>query len=591
MVLAGPGSGKTSVIVERTAYLISQGKVPPSSILVVTFSRSAVREMKERFYERCRSEGVTFGTFHGVFYGILKQSYRLGPGNVISEKERYDLLREILLSCDAELSGEGDFLEEISREISIVRGNRIKLEHYYSTCCPDEVFRQIYREYRRLMKEKRKLDFDDMLVYCYELFRKRPDILEGWRKKFRYILIDEFQDINQLQYEIIRLLAAPRNNLFIVGDDDQSIYHFRGARPEIMLHFPEDYPQTGKVVLDVNYRCSREVLKASQKLIACNKKRFRKKIRTENAPGLPVESRSFENPREECLFLAGELKKELEQGHSPEETAVLIRTNQEAETVVRAFMEYQLPFRMEEKIPNLYNHWIAQDILAYLKLGEGDRSRKNFLQVMNRPNRYIRRDVLTDARVDFSRLLAAYEGKDWMQDRLQTMEVQLRIMKNMTPFAAINFVRKGIGYEDYLREYAEYRKMKPEDLLEILDQVQESARGMRSLADFEEYIRLFTEKLEEEGKKQKEHGEGIRISTLHRAKGLEYDQVYILNVNEGTIPYKKATLPEMLEEERRLLYVGMTRARKKLVLCHIRQQYEKKREPSRFLREAGILPE
>ena len=245
MVLAGPGSGKTSVIVERTSYMISEGKIPPSSVLVVTFSRAAAKEMKERFltFTEQQYTPVTFGTFHGVFYGILKHAYGFTAANILSEEEKSGILKELTLNYGGELAEEGDFTEEIAKEISVVKGNRISLEHYYSSCCPDEVFRQIYQGYRQICQEKRKLDFDDMLLYCYELFDKRKDILAAWQNKFQYILVDEFQDINQLQYDIVRMLALPRNNLFIVGDDDQSIYHFRGARPEIMLNFTRDYPE------------------------------------------------------------------------------------------------------------------------------------------------------------------------------------------------------------------------------------------------------------------------------------------------------------------------------------------------------------
>ena len=257
MVLAGPGSGKTSVIVERTAYMINEGKIPASSILVVTFSRAAATEMKERFLKfvnRDRSE-VTFGTFHGIFYGILNAAYNLNASNILSEEEKYSILREMTEKFGQEMEQEGDFLEEIAKEISVVKGNCISLEHYYASCCSDEVFREIYNGYKNALRTRRKLDFDDMILCCYELFSQRSDILKAWQKKFVYILVDEFQDINSLQYKILQMLAAPANNLFIVGDDDQSIYHFRGARPEIMLNFTRDYPGAETVLLDLNYRC------------------------------------------------------------------------------------------------------------------------------------------------------------------------------------------------------------------------------------------------------------------------------------------------------------------------------------------------
>ena len=589
MVLAGPGSGKTSVIVERTAYMTGEGKIPSSSVLVVTFSRAAAVEMKERFlkFTGQSSTRVTFGTFHGVFYGILKQAYNLTSANILSEEEKNGILRELALNFGGELASEGDFTEEIAKEISMVKGNRISLEHYYSSCCPDEVFRQIYGAYGNMLRERRKLDFDDMLLSCYELFDKRKDILRAWQQKFRYILVDEFQDINQLQYDIVRLLAEPENNLFIVGDDDQSIYHFRGARPEIMLNFTKDYPGAEKVVLDVNYRCSKRILDSAMKVIGRNKTRFQKELSTPNQEGKPVRLCEYANPREEYLSVTAELRKRLEQGENLENTAVLLRTNQEAEGLIAAFMERQIPFTMKEKLPNLFQHWICRNLLAYMRFAQGERSRKLFLEIMNRPNRYISRDAVVSGReISFERLRDFYKDKDWMCDRLTTMETHLRILKGLPPYAAINFIRKGMGYEEYLQEYALYRKIKPEELGEILDRLSESTKGMNTLKEWEEYIEDYTRKLEEQAGKQKK--EGVQILTLHGAKGLEFDRVYILNVNEGSIPYRKAVLAPAVEEERRLFYVGMTRARKFLTLCYVKKQYEKEREPSRFLKEAGL---
>ena len=590
MVLAGPGSGKTSVIVERTAYMISEGKIPPSSVLVVTFSRAAAKEMKERFltFTEQQYTPVTFGTFHGVFYGILKHAYGFTAANILSEEEKSGILKELTLNYGGELAEEGDFTEEIAKEISVVKGNRISLEHYYSSCCPDEVFRQIYQGYRQICQEKRKLDFDDMLLYCYELFDKRKDILAAWQNKFQYILVDEFQDINQLQYDIVRMLALPRNNLFIVGDDDQSIYHFRGARPEIMLNFTRDYPEAETVLLDVNYRCSSRILSSAMKVIGVNKKRFSKKLSTPNPQGDAILVREFQNPREEYMQVVSELRDRLEKEERLEDTAILLRTNQEAEGLVGALMERQVPFYMKEKLPNLFHHWICRNLLAYMHMAKGDRSRRNFLEIMNRPNRYISRDALPMTDISFEALKEYYKDKDWMCDRITTLETHLKILKGLSPYAAVNFIRKGMGYEEYLHEYAEYRKIKPEELSEILDRLTESTRGMDSLEQWENYIEEYSRKLEEQARKQEQQREGVLLSTLHGVKGLEFDKVYILNVNEGSMPYRKAVLEPAIEEERRLFYVGMTRARKQLTLCYVRQQYEKKREPSRFLKEAGV---
>ena len=591
MVLAGPGSGKTSVIVERTAYMINEGDISPANILVVTLSRAAAKEMKERFlsFTGQKYTPVTFGTFHGVFYGILKQAYGFTAANILSDEEKSGILKELALNYGGDLAEEGDFAEEVAKEISVVKGNKISLEHYYSSCCPDEVFRQIYQGYREACQSRRKLDFDDMILYCYELFTQRKDILAAWQKKFQYILVDEFQDINQLQYDIVRMLAQPQNNLFIVGDDDQSIYHFRGARPEIMLNFNRDYPEAETVTLNVNYRCSGQILASAMRVIGENKKRFSKKLSTPNQAGDAVMIREFQNPREEYLTVVSELRERLENGEKLEDTAILLRTNQEAEGLVGALMERQVPFNMKEKLPNLFHHWICRNLLAYMHFAAGEKNRKYFVEFMNRPNRYISRDALSlSPIVDFEELKEFYKDKDWMCDRITTLETHLRVLKGLAPYAAINFIRKGMGYEEYLHEYAEYRKIKPEELSEILDRLTESTRGMNSLEEWEAYIEDYTTKLEEQARRAEQEREGVLISTLHGVKGLEYDFVYILNVNEGSMPYRKAVLEPAIEEERRLFYVGMTRARKKLALCYVRQQYEKKREPSRFLKEAGV---
>ena len=288
------------------------------------------------------------------------------------------------------------------------------------------------------------------------------------------------------------------------------------------------------------------------------------------------------------MTAAGILKDRMEKGEYIEDTAFLFRTNQEAEGLVAALMEYGVPFTMKEKLPNLFRHWICKNMIAYLKMAQGDRSRSTFLEIMNRPNRYIAREALAEKNIDFKALAEFYKDKDWMCDRITTLETHLRVLKSLAPYAAINFIRKGMGYEEYLREYAEYRKIKPEELSEILDRLTEGTKGMNSLEEWESYIEEYTEKLEEQARKAEQEREGVLISTLHGVKGLEYEQVYILNVNEGSMPYRKAVLEPAIEEERRLFYVGMTRARKQLALCYVRQQYEKKREPSRFLKEAGV---
>ena len=289
MVLAGPGSGKTTVVTHRVQSLIEKHGVNPSSILVITFTRAAAREMKERFERlmegRPMRGQVSFGTFHSVFFRILKLAYQYDASDIIREDQKLRLIRELTAKEQLEPEDENELISSLISEISAVKGEQIDLEHYYAKSCSGDSFRRIYRGYEEQLQRAHKIDFDDMLVMCWDLFRKRPDILSAWQKKYEYILVDEFQDINRLQYQIVRMLAAPSDNLFIVGDDDQSIYRFRGAKPEIMLGFERDYPKAARVLLDVNYRSTREIVEASLRLIEHNEKRFKKSLKTAGSRG------------------------------------------------------------------------------------------------------------------------------------------------------------------------------------------------------------------------------------------------------------------------------------------------------------------
>lgn len=587
LTLAGPGSGKTAVITGRVYNLIRNCGVTPSSILVVTFTRAAAREMKERFLRLAgpKAAGVTFGTFHGVFYGILRQVYRIGGENILSEDRRRALIRELIQAYVRDIEDETDLMDSISREISTIKNGRIELKNYYSASCSRENFQKIYQGYQQTLKKKRLLDFDDIMLYCYELFLKRPDILSLWQKKFQYILIDEFQDINKLQYDIVRMLAKPEDNLFIVGDDDQSIYRFRGAMPEIMLNFRKDYPEARQVLLNVNYRCSRPILRQAMKVIGNNEQRFKKELTAAKQDGPPVHLRTFENLEEELSHLMEELSGAKEKGQDLSGTALLFRTNIGSRPAVEKLMEYNLPFQMRDSLPNLYEHFIARDIMAYFRIICGSRSRSDFLQVMNKPNRYISREALYETQVSFEALYSFYEEKEWMCDRIERLERDLHVMKDMLPFAAVNYIRFAVGYEEYLRSYAEYRHIRPEELYEILNEVQDTTRGFKSFADWFSHVEEYSQQLKEQSQQQKLRGDGVTVSTLHSVKGLEYDTVYILDVNEGNIPYHKAQQESEIEEERRMFYVGMTRARTNLYIYSVRERHGKKQESSRFVEE------
>ncbi|MEG2870972.1 MAG: ATP-dependent helicase [Clostridium sp.] len=585
MVLAGPGSGKTTVITHRVQYLTEHG-IAPSDILVITFTKAAAMEMKERFEHLTDLKSrVSFGTFHAIFFQILKVSYRYQASDIIKEEMRVRFLRELIEKEDMELEDEKEFISSVLGEISSVKGEMIDLEHYYSKNCSEEIFKRLYAGYDGRMRREGLIDFDDMMVMCYELLKERPDILAAWQKKYRYILIDEFQDINRLQYEIIRMLSKPEDNLFIVGDDDQSVYRFRGARPEIMLGFEKDYPMAKKVLLDINYRSTEEISVPSLHLIECNQMRFKKNIHTTGAKGKAIVTRVWQDVREENAAIVEEIKEYVKLGYGYDDIAVLYRTNAGPRFLTEKLMEYNIPFKTKDAVPNLYEHWISQNILTYIKVAMGSRERSDILQIMNRPKRYISRDSLNQPVISFEDLKEYYKEKDWVIDRIENLEYDLKAVSRMSPIAAVNYIRQGIQYDDYLVEYAGFRRMKPEELLETADQLKESAAQYKTFDLWFKHIQEYGEELKRQSRERDQVIDAVTLATMHGSKGLEYKIVYIPDANEGVTPHQKAVLDADIEEERRLFYVAMTRAKERLHIYSVKERYHKKTEPSRFVGE------
>lgn len=586
MVLAGPGSGKTTVITRRVSYLTGECGVNPSDILVITFTRAAAAEMRER-YEKLSggSSRTTFGTFHSIFFRILKLAYRYSAENIVREDQQAQMIRELIREARLEPEDEKEMIAGILGEISSVKGEMLDLCHYYSQNCPDEVFRAVYEGYEKRMRMAGLIDFDDMMLMCRELFLQRPDILSAWQKRYCYILIDEFQDINRLQYEIVRMLARPEDNLFIVGDDDQSIYRFRGAKPEIMLGFEADYPQAKRVLLDINYRCTKEISDASLRLIGRNQKRFPKEIRTNGARGREVLTRIWPDPGQETLRIAQEIKGYLQAGYAPSDIAVLYRTNAGPRLLIGRLMEYNIPFRTRDAIPNLFEHWISANILTYIRIAMGSRSREDFLKIINRPKRYISRDSFRRETVSFEELKACYADKDWVLDRIEGLEYDLRALSRMSPLAAVNYIRQGMDYDSYLKEYAAFRRMKPEELFETADQLRESAAAFETFDAWFAHISEYGEELKRQAAMRQADTDAVTLATMHSAKGLEFKVVYILDANEGVTPHSKAVLEEDIEEERRLFYVAMTRAKERLHVYASQEHCHKKADLSRFVEE------
>lgn len=593
LVLAGPGSGKTLTIAKRIEYLIKKYKVRPEEILVITFTRYAAKEMRERFRRVMGNMGlpVTFGTFHGIYYGILKWAYGLNQSNLLTEEEKYNLIKTIISQTEWEDRPEGtdekEFLQELAETIGNVKNNRYNIEQYESRKYGVTRFREIYHRYEQEKKKYRKIDFEDMLLLCCELFISRPDILKKWQEKFRYILVDEFQDINQVQYDVIRMLAAPENNLFAVGDDDQSVYGFRGAKPGIMKAFMQDYPQAKKILLDVNYRSTAHIVNGAARVIAHNRLRYEKEVRTFHPAEETVHVQEVKDPLEESRYIAEKYREYVKSGVPPEQIAVLYRTASDARVLAETFAEQQIPFHMKEHIEHIYEHFTCVHMGCYFRLARGAWSRKDLVQIANRPKRYLGRESMTEDELSYESLRRFYCDKKWMQDRIDQLEWDMKMIREKTPYAAMQYIRRSIGYDEFVKEYAAYREIDAEEIFQILDEIQERAKEFHTLGEWLGHVEECKKQLRKKAA-DKSSGAAAEFLTMHGAKGLEYEVVFIIQGNEGVTPYKKAQTEEEIEEERRLFYVAMTRAKKKLIISYVKEKNGKSKSPSRFVNELFI---
>lgn len=596
LVIAGPGSGKTAVITGRTLNLCEQLGVNPINILVITFTKAAAVQMKNRFdaVSKGSYSAVSFGTFHSVFFTILKSVYNYQSSNILREEDRYVLIKGLLEKYNIEYEDEKEMIGLLSSEISLVKGEMISVDTYCSANISAETFRRIYMEYNQTLCDKRLIDFDDMLIRCYHLLKTNKEALKVWQSRFKYILVDEFQDINLVQYLTIKMLAAPENNLFIVGDDDQSIYSFRGAKPEIMLGFEKDYPDARKVTLDVNYRCSEAIVKASGRVISNNINRFHKDIKTSSKYNETVGINEFKNVHAQYDYVAKDIIKKINEGMRFSQIAVLFRTNTQARGMAAKLMEYNIAFSVRESIPDIYEHFIAKDMFSYIRCGcqiadkttGGRFDRGDFLRIVNKPNRYISREALGGTQITFNDLCGFYQDKSWMVDRIMTMFSDLKNIGGMDPYAAINYIRNKIGYDDYLKDYAAYRKIDFDELMDTLEELMESAKGYDSLREWESYIEKYRNNMKAQMDNNSKNA--VSLMTFHSSKGLEWEGVYIIDANEGITPHNKSKTPTALAEERRMFYVAMTRAKRHLTITYALERFNKDLGPSRFLGEIYV---
>ncbi len=615
MVLAGPGSGKTFVIIHRIRHLIEVAGVDPSSILVITFTKSAAIEMQQRFLKLTDSNypEVHFGTFHSVFYQMIRMSGK--QKQIITENGKVKLLERVLEGLVEETKnnnqyrnikvpdnneramGSGnrnieqkiDFDDEITvenikillSEIGRLKNSGLSAENHSDNIPFKEIFVEIYNAYNKMLRELDKIDFDDMILDCYQMLMDSEAICKKWQGVFKYILIDETQDINEMQMRIIQKLSPPENNIFIVGDDDQSIYRFRGSKPEFMLEFDKYYPDVTKIFLNVNYRCQRRIVETSLKVINENKIRFDKDIQAGNTDsGGKVVLRSYHSRDEQYRDIASFL------GRNPDkwdDCAIIFRTNTEATALAGYLKEYEIDIVSKGASKSFYDKYYILDVLAYLDFASGGGKRSDYFRIMNKPLRYFSRDSAPSEIVTIRSLSSFYKGKPYMLRAVDKFYREINMVGNMRPALAIRYIRRVIGYEEFILE--DKRDADRKTIIDDLDYFERLAHEFQDYKSFrEEVARCLKAERDEQQMKASGKGRGVKLMTMHASKGLEFDTVWLPDLNEGIVPGRRSVSAEEIEEERRMFYVGITRAKNNLIMSYVAGTEENPMMASRFLR-------
>lgn len=603
ILISCPGSGKTSTVVRRVLHMVQSG-VPAEEILVLTFSKAAALEMAERYNSllpddlKNSSAQAVFATIHSFCYNVVAHAYNLTADHILKENEAWGFIRKGLDELKRagvltmEIRDYVDFTSSCLREISVINNNGVDWETYQAQTCPTKEFHQIYDYYTSQKQAFGKIDFDDMLLWCRQLFKEYPEYLTYYQSRHKYLIIDEYQDTNFLQSEILYMLAGDPEtaNICVVGDDDQSIYRFRGARPEIMLSFDKTFPSCKKIYMDVNYRSEPVIISHARNLIEYNKDRFVKDIKpNKNGEGAIELSRS-KDATKEVYDLISKIE-EMHKTYAYEDMAVLYRNNKQANFLSLVLMGKNIPFYSNDPLSSPYRHWIFSDLVAFYKLAQGVGTHQHLVQIINKPNRFINVACLKNVPVDKDSVCKAIlrsETDQWKRrkkrNEMDDFFMNLHFLKDTEPAKFLQVVRSFCGYDAYLQSYATYRKMDTKELTGILDSYASDIKThkittMEDWFSYAQSVNIKTDQINANKRKT-----GIALSTMHKSKGLEWPCVFIIGVNEGTIPSDKTEGSVGLEEERRLFYVAVTRAKERLFLSYIDPE-DKSSLPSRFIRE------
>lgn len=585
IVLSGPGSGKTFVLTNRILNLIVEYGVEPDSILVITFTRAAANEMKKRFMSLVNEMGIAinelpnFGTFHSIFFEILKNDFGYNSNSLVSDEDERVLLAEVL-ECDRRMKVTNDLLTNIIKDIKNYKLYSERDERFIPKYLSIKEFKKIYDLYQEKLFNNKKLDFSDMISKCEELLSAHNEIRSYYQDKYKYILIDEFQDINKSQYDLVKMICKNKN-LFVVGDDDQSIYKFRGSRPRVMNDFLKDYKKSKKVYLTDNYRCAKKIVNFSKLVIDNNIDRFEKDLRSKRDELGNLQIKAFVDSVEENKYIIEQIKKYDRSGIKLSDMAILYRTNLLSNSIKTDLSKQCIPFKIKGEDKSIYANFAVKDMISYMMYAIYGNDSKALINIANKPLRYISRDAIKYKGTTIDDLINYYHNKDYVLKNLYKFKDDLRILRKCIAPLAIRYIRTNMQYDKYLLDYCKKCDICYEDTMEILDAFEEEAIKYKDIENFLEYI----VKHESLTSNDDVNGDAVNLMTFHLSKGLEFKNVFIIDANDGLIPHKKSIRENDLETERRLFYVAMTRAKDNLHIFFTARRFGKNFKASRFIIE------
>jgi DNA helicase-2/ATP-dependent DNA helicase PcrA len=600
LVLAGAGSGKTRVLTTRTAFMLRERKIDPKSIMLVTFTAKAAAEMKERLLDYPGMESrkvrqLVSGTFHSLFYRILSfhSAEKWSSGRLLNrEWQREQIIKE---ACKDLKLDEKEFAFDLAlQQISYWKNSLIMPEKVHPGNDWEEQTAILYKRYEQAKERKGLFDFDDMLTGCYALFHDNPAILGQYQNRFQYFLIDEFQDINKVQYELMKMLSAQTKNVCAVGDDDQSIYAFRGSDPQYLLDFEKDFPEAKVITLNQNYRSAHEIVSAANQIISLNKQRRAKSMNAQYSSDQQPFLFFPYDEEEEATMILTDIQDKIEKGYEPRDFALLFRTHAGSRAVFERLANSSLPFKLDQDAESFYDRFIVRSMLSFLKLSINEDDQNAIKDIL--PSLFVKQTALQDIKAEsilkdcslLECLSHIKTGFAFQESKLKKVIPVTRSLSGLTPLTAIETVEKELGFQDFIKKRGnEGNKM--EKGSDDLKDLKVAARNFNSLAEFLEHAEHMKAMNKEIKQLSKSYNNAITLSTIHRAKGLEYNVVYVVGAVEGSLPHDHALEAyrsgdsASLEEERRLMYVAVTRAKRDLFISVPERRRGRKAYPSRFL--------